>query len=409
MTTKQKKKVVEKKKPELVLTNEQNAAIDFVVSQFKNKRAETTMGGLAGTGKTTIIGYATAKIRKKKKDFRVAFSAFTGKAASVLKSKLERAEALGPKDYVGTIHGLIYTPIMEDGLVVGWERTGSIPYDLIVVDEASMVNEDIYKDLKTYGVPIIAVGDHGQLPPINGRFNLMENPMMKLETIHRQAANDPIVQCALAVREGRSSREHLSDKCGTDIGRHSKVRWLPSPDKAEVVRAVSTSIGADKLMWLCGYNKTRVMLNFMIRRKLGITSADPVKGDRVICLRNNRYKKIYNGVTGVIQKIEDAGEHHFQAQIAMDTGDVFRGKISRHQFGREKTINEWPGLEPKEIGQRFDFGYCMTVHKAQGSESDKVLVFEERFPMSSDSDWNKWRYTAYTRAAKELIIVGKLR
>lgn len=396
------------KTQDITLTKEQLGAIDAIAEAARRGRDLLTMGGLAGTGKTTIIGHAATLIRKRRKDARIAFAAFTGKAASVMRGKLQRADAISKRDYVGTIHGLIYEPIYEGQLVVGWERVASIPYELIVLDEASMVNEDIFKDLESYGVPIIAVGDHGQLPPIKGKFNLMENPELRLEQIHRQAENDPIVQVALAAREGRNPREHLSDKCGADIGRHSTVRWVPSPDKAEVVRAVNASMGVGSLLWLCGTNRTRVMVNNLIRARLGFAGA-PRKGDKVICLRNNRFKHLYNGITGVVEKIEDDGKHHYQARIAMDSDSMFEGRISRHQFGLERTIDTWKGLEPKQIGQRFDFGYCMTVHKAQGSEADNVLVFEERFSSMSEEDWNRWRYTAYTRAAKQLVIVGKIR
>jgi len=57
-------------------------------------------------------------------------------------------------------------------------------------------------------------------------------------------------------------------------------------------------------------------------------------------------------------------------------------------------------------GDLFDFGYALTVHKAQGSQAKKVILFEERFSKMDDTDWKRWLYTAITRAEEELLIFG---
>jgi ATP-dependent exoDNAse (exonuclease V) alpha subunit len=57
-------------------------------------------------------------------------------------------------------------------------------------------------------------------------------------------------------------------------------------------------------------------------------------------------------------------------------------------------------------GDLFDFGYALTVHKAQGSSADTVLLFEERNQHMSDDDWRRWLYTAVTRAERQLYIIG---
>jgi len=55
----------------------------------------------------------------------------------------------------------------------------------------------------------------------------------------------------------------------------------------------------------------------------------------------------------------------------------------------------------------FDWGYALTVHKAQGSEADQVVLFEERFSFYDDEMWNRWLYTAVTRAKNELYWIGR--
>jgi len=132
---------------------------------------------------------------------KIAFCSYTGRAAQNLKNKLVEQNALTWRDTISTIHGLIYDPIENTNKeIVGWERKDELDTDLIIVDEASMVDSNIWMDLLSYKIPIVAVGDHGQLPPINGNFNLMANPQLLLTEIHRQAKNNPIIQVSIHAR-----------------------------------------------------------------------------------------------------------------------------------------------------------------------------------------------------------------
>src|SRR5260221_12953739 len=133
---------------------------------FENRKARfITMGGYAGTGKTTIIALLRSELAKKNKPVSVAFCAYTGKATRVLKTKLTELNAIHPNDETSTIHSLIYSPTLNDKKeIVGWDRKENLQYDLIICDEASMIDEVIWKDLLRFNIPIIAVGDHGQLP-----------------------------------------------------------------------------------------------------------------------------------------------------------------------------------------------------------------------------------------------------
>jgi exodeoxyribonuclease V len=141
-----------------------------------------TVGGYAGTGKTTLVSVLRAIIKELYPNYKVAFACYTGKASQVLKQKLVAQKAIQPKDFCGTIHSLMYTAVTsEDGQILRWKRNAELPYDLIIIDEASMVTSDIWNDLTKYGLPMIAVGDHGQLPPIDSAFNLMDNPELRLE------------------------------------------------------------------------------------------------------------------------------------------------------------------------------------------------------------------------------------
>lgn len=360
-----------------------------------------SIGGYAGTGKTTLIAVLRKYIAQHDSKKRVAFACFTGRASQNLGNKLEEQKAIFPDtDTNGTIHKLIYNAVLDnEGRIASWQKNKTLSYDLIIVDEASMIKEDIWDDLLTYDVPILAFGDHGQLPPIGDSFNLMEKPMLRLEKIHRQADGNPIIHLATLAREGR-------DIPYEDFTR--KIRKLSrfSEEAADVMDRFFSNFTAETLV-LCGSNKTRIKLNQKIRASKGIESALPKKGDRVVCLKNNYENKdghIYNGMIGSIIEINSDGEHWYQATIDFpEDGKVFRGKISKHQFNSEKMVESVPGVHYSKMGDRFDFGYALTVHKAQGSQAKRVIVFDESHLFREHSQ--RWLYTAITRAEEELYIL----
>lgn len=379
----------------VTLSADQQLAHDAVVAWFKTRaKPLLTLGGLAGTGKTTLTAAIAATLREERPGLRVAFVCYTGKAASVLKAKLARAGALGA-DYCGTIHGLIYMPETNDkGEVVGWTLKPFLDADLVILDEASMAGSDVFADLQAYGKPILAVGDHGQLPPIQGSMNLMAHPELRLEHIHRQALDNPIVRAAMMARNGEKI-----PVC--DWGAVVKTPFRDIIDKLDNLRDV---------MFLCGTNRTRVALNARIRAKLGLEGRAPVAGDKVICLRNDRKKGIFNGMIGFLRHVEPAGDHHLKAAADMDGIEKpVSLRLNRHQFGADKTLkgDEVPGLSRGSYGDLFDFGYALTVHKSQGSEAKTVVVFDECDWMKEEDSKRRWRYTAWTRASEKLIIIGR--
>lgn len=380
---------------EPALSPDQQVAHDSIIAWFKDrKRPLLTLGGFAGSGKTTILARIARTPRKERRGLTIAFVAFTGKAASVLKTKLTAAGAL-QDDYCGTIHGYIYAPMADGKGGVRFEKLVNITADLIILDEASMVDEVLFKDLQSYGKPILAVGDHGQLPPINGAFNLMERPELRLEKIHRQAADNPIIKASMLIRE--TGQLPYGDLDGS--GRVVKTR-----DKEALLRLA----GLRDAMVICGTNRTRTALNAKIRAFLGY-QGPPAAGERVICLRNNRLAGIYNGMGGVLTKIEPSGEHWWRAIVAMEgRKDPFIGKLNRRQFGSLTTLTgtEIPGLDPRNYGERFDFGYAITCHKSQGSQAAQVVVFDECYWLQTEDLRRRWAYTAVTRASERLLVVA---
>lgn len=363
-----------------------------------------TVGGYAGTGKTTLIGVLRQVIKHASPEIKVAFACYTGKASQVLMTKLKELDAVYKGDTGGTIHSLMYNPETDkQGRIVKWVRNKQINQDLIIVDEGSMVDEKIWKDLLSYGIRIVVFGDHGQLPPIEGRFNLMANPDLKLEKIHRQAEGNKILTLARMAREDG----HIPVKDFSATVRKLSKRSLEAQELSE---EIFNSSREDTLI-ICGYNKTRIKLNQSIRGRQERTSMEPMTGDRVVCVRNiyeNPSGPIYNGMIGYVDRIMREGDHWYTAEIYFPDEDrYFMGNISKYQFDSESMIMQVPGVGYKNIGERFDFGYALTVHKAQGSQANRVLLFEENFPKWDRDQWKRWLYTAVTRAVEELYIIGE--
>jgi exodeoxyribonuclease V len=389
------------------LSRDQAEALAAIGQWYKNKTsAYLTLGGYAGTGKTTLIAYLRKALSQHDENARVAFCAYTGKAARVLADRLKEQKVPRKKDSVSTIHSLIYKTVEDSqGYVVGWERKDELERDLIIVDEASMIDEAIWRDLMSYGIPILAVGDHGQLPPIGSSFNLMASPNLRLERIYRQMAESPIIEVATMAR---MTGEIPYGRYGDTVVKLDRS----DPESGQSVQDILENWNNDWLV-LCGYNKTRINLNNAIRSSRDFETPEPGRGDRVVCLRNDTTAKMFNGMTGEIEMIKPADKDPqgllYEAAIALDgeDGRLFDGFLLREQFGAKETVTDRPPKAPN--GSRvalFDFGYALTVHKAQGSQSQNVLLFEERFPRSSDEDWKRWLYTAVTRAEDQLVIVG---
>ena len=385
------------------LSADQKQALEKIINWLKDKHRSPhfTFGGYAGTGKTTLTALLRQILHKKNPKLKIALVSYTGKAARVLKSTLVAQKASYSQDFVGTIHSLIYAPmISEKGNIVGWDKKKKVDARLIIVDEASMVNYDIWQDLLSFNIPIIAIGDHGQLPPIEGNFNLMEKPIIKLEKIHRQAADNPIIKLSIKARK-------TGDIPIGKFGPHIEKMDQQAMDTQEKVQELLREFN-EQTMILTGYNHTRVQVNNFIRQhKFFEPSQEPMVGDRVICLRNNHAKHIYNGMLGDLTFIESVDENFYYAEIDLEENQIYKGNIYKHQFGAKQAKNYTKGERQLiKNADLFDFGYALTVHKAQGSQAPRVILFEERFKQMNDEQWRRWLYTGVTRAEKELYIVG---
>lgn len=378
----------------IILTPKQESAVKLLISRYKSGEPITSVAGFAGTGKSTIINFLIEGLDL---DFKhIRWVTFTGKASLVLQRKGLPAT---------TIHKLIYISYRNPRTGKFYSRLrqeleGDIR--LIVVDEVSMVSEQLLRDLMSFGIQIIALGDPGQLEPIGADNGLLKKPDVFLDEIHRQAEENSIIRLSMMVRKG----EPIS---------------LMNDKYVKIIDNKDLSLGM--LTWadqvICGRNNTRTLINSEIRKALGRTSEMPEVGDKMICLRNywdflnGDADPLINGSIGTISKIWEHGPDQgvlgekFIADFTTDFSDKAFERIdldSNIIKGMAPMASTFtPGIgKMKQTKHEFDFGYGITCHKSQGSEFGKVVVFEEILRRESHA---RWAYTAITRAAEQLIFV----
>ena len=355
-----------------------------------------TVGGYAGTGKTTLLSRLIAD----HPSTRFVCAAYTGKAANVLAQKLPGEVS------VSTLHSLLYVPSEKDGKVSFAKKARRIEADVLVIDEASMVGSEMVEDLLWHDVPILAIGDHGQLPPVEGASTLMEKPDLRLEKIHRQAEKSPILRLSQIVRETGRFPDELPEGIAS-------LKWK---DFNTDIRSRTSYDDFRSTVVLTYMNSTRVAVNRNIRwAKYGEHASDeePQKGDVVVCLRNS--PPVFNGMRGVIERADGREGYHALMVRFPDDGNKLLGQVVvTAQFGREKTFSTVAELAEHKVkvrdmrsaGQLYDYGYAMTVHKAQGSGFRSVYLVRER-PGRVDADtYARWAYTGITRAVDELVLVS---
>ncbi|HTM78311.1 MAG TPA: AAA family ATPase [Devosia sp.] len=356
---------------------QQDEALVAVAKWIKDKNGPQVfrLFGWAGTGKSTLAVHLGQDVKT------VKYAAFTGKAALVMRKR-------GCKG-AQTIHSLIYSLVSEkegEPRFVLDPESPAADADLIVIDEVSMVDEQLGRDLLSFGVKVLVLGDPFQLPPVQGAgFFTAVEPDIMLTEIHRQAADNPIIRLSMDVREGGY----------LERGRYgeSLVVGREDVDRDAVLEA-------DQV--LVGRNKTRLQYNDRLRELKGLPFHEPVEGDRMVCLRNNPRKRLLNGQIWIVTEVARKANGKYSLLLGADEGKG-EAKVLTHKafFSGEEDSMSWP--ERRQFDE-FTFGYCLTVHKAQGSQWDNVYLFDESFVFREERA--RWLYTGITRAAEKIIVVS---
>lgn len=352
----------------------------------KHKKMSYFLSGYAGTGKTTIARHIADLTAK----HRAIFIAPTGKAASRLRLK-------GCTN-ARTMHQFAYKFVGEDEnnepVFVGKGALDETP-ELIILDEASMVGFYQMQGLLQHNVPILNLGDIGQIPPVSDRPYCTEGNMdWLLDQIERNAGN--IVRACMFVRQGNALPLREYDDVAVRGG-------LPGDE--DLRRAYK-----DDGVLLCTYNSTRDRMNRRMRALHGFTSQFPEQGEKIMCTFNQHGKNFMNGEQAILLDYETPHEEEYE-EFPNDAPESMKiavvrsltdGRTRRLAFNQDSFhTNE----DIRKAAQRsyggFDFGGCLTVHKSQGSEWDHVAVIEEDMP---SLPFAKRAYTAYSRAITRLEV-----
>lgn len=353
-------------------------AVDKWFYQESKKKQIFRVFGYAGTGKTTLARHFAENI-----DGDVCYAAFTGKAALMMRKN-------GCED-ARTIHSLIYIAEQNsDTGEVTWRlnKTNSPLLDakLLIIDECSMVDEQLANDLLSYRKPILVLGDPAQLPPVAGAGYFTDaEPDVMLTEIHRQAAENPIIYLATEIRHG----------IYPDHGDYGTCRIIAKASSQDALKA-------DQI--ICGRNVTRYDLNKKVRKLLKMNEEYPIKGDKLICLRNDRDRAIFNGgmftVEHVLSTKFKTSFLHMRLQSDDEDAVPTMVKVHKSFFNDEVATPDWKMLKGS---QEFDYGYAITCHKSQGSQWEDVLIYDESWCFRDM--WQRWMYTAITRASERVTIV----
>jgi exodeoxyribonuclease-5 len=416
---------------------------------------------MAGTGKTTVVADLISDLLKD--NFRPALVAPTGKAVSVLNKKQSLVTARTihsllytyPNDLVrnaleacdrwedtrrmaasGEREPL--TPAEENAATEAIKKFQSVcrdakqsntlffemrswedinlEADIIIVDEASMVGSDLYDSLLYTGLPIIFVGDPNQLMPVKqSSFSPnLKNPDAYLTDIMRQSEGSPVLNLSREVLKQKGLPTVWTPEIS--VGRSPTNNPLPFLER-----------GGPDTQFIVYANKTRHTLNKTIRNHLNPTACNntfeflPLIGERLMVDTNEPVQRIYRGD---IIRVTEVGQYFARPEtnsnrwvvpikaIMETTGAEVEFYI--HLNDLMLSVGHAWGISDKDYnnpGQRFmkkafyqtinvSFAYAITCHKAQGSEWDNVVLYNEYVP----SEQVRYLYTGITRAKKKLYL-----
>lgn len=376
------------------LNDEQEQALFRMLEHVVGQRKSTAIVARApgGTGKTYVARFLVNLLSRY--GCLGTMCSFTGKAAGQLaKSGLPAR----------TCHSLLYRPILDSkGNLTGWGRRtmDEIHHEIgsfIIVDEASMIPKKMHEELMAIRRPIIYLGDYDQLPPVDDtdvEFNVMTSTIgevITLQKIERFAEDSGIAFICSRLREQNS------------------IPRVKKPGLSVVPKATVDQLQFHKNnrfdVVLCGTNKKRKSMNNIIRNARGYKEEFAEQGEQIICLRNDVIEdvQVWNGE---MFEVISSAPHEEPGYITLElkSMDYSNKKLIVHT-----TEESWTTEKSEKTSSRlecnlglFAFGYCISVHKSQGSTFGNVLFYDQ--DVSFFLDQRRFRYTACSRASDSLTI-----
>lgn len=347
----------------------------------------------------------------------VAYVSLTGKASEVLRKK--------DNPNATTAHKLLYYFHKNaDGTFTQKPKLRlDKRYEVIVVDEVSMLPKDMWNLLLSHNIFVIASGDPFQIPPIfkDQDNHVLDHPHVFLTEVMRQAKDSEIIRLSMGIREGKYIPEHDGEQ----------VKVIRPQDLTDGMLLWASSEEYSSQI-ICATNRKCKEINERVRMLKGL-DGDPQPGDKMISLGNHWNitsfgddSPLTNGTMGWIKHAYVDNVHYpvkyrwFPKKVPivranfestdgenygyipidktfLETGSKFLTPQAESVLMRMKTL-------VNEVPLEFDYGSAISAHKAQGSEYSKVLVIEECFPFDREEHL-RHLYTSITRASQKLVLV----
>lgn len=339
---------------DISLTDKQNAALKTLKARILSNEKITILQGYSGTGKTTVLTFLLNELPYS--EHNIIFCCFTGSATRLLQTKGLNAK---------TIHSLIYEPIVKRGICIGFRKKSREDLEglrLIVVDEFSMVSNELMQDLESFNIPLLLVGDQAQLSPIGEANKYINGHHAYLDEVMRQALENPILWAATKIRKNEVVKE----------GVHGNILYMGRKGnlKPEWLRK--------DVQFITGTNATRQKINLQINGSPAVS-----KGDKVIFLKNDWDEGVINGTIAEIKSLKK----NYQTYALDFVDELGIGhKDYRCYFQKPFTQKD----------QFFDWAYCLTSTKSQGQTFDCAGVIIDDFYVFKE-DKIKHQYVALTR------------
>jgi exodeoxyribonuclease V len=396
------------------LAPDQHAALNRAVAWYSTReRLYFRLEGAAGCGKTSLARDLANKLAPGS----TAYIAPTGKAAAVLRSK--------GCDGATTVHAAIYAPAGERTAQIKalqavldatpmWQTKerekleqaiakvrsqpiwtlrdrdkafGGKKPNLVVLDEASMVDDRMFADLLSLDAPVLALGDPYQLPPVAGQAKWQSGkPDALLTTVHRFGDTGPLIDLATTLRRGRPAPS-----------------WNGTAGMARRWWAPADLSGYDQV--IVGRNSTRWQIVEALRDAAGREPGTPEPGDRIMVLRNDPDHDVVNGQQATVLTADGVGGD-WALTVRTDDGTVAAWPVDGRGFWGQTGQDEAKRDRDSEL-IAATFAQAITCHSAQGSQWPRVAVVDEAavFRQAAAS----WRYTAATRAERTCLILDPRR
>lgn len=377
--------------PDIDLNEEQSKAYDEIMTEINKPSGNYILKGFAGTGKTTVM----SEISKRNPDLNIAFTAPTNKAVKVLRNKIHNHTC-------STIHQLLNLKIKKKEGMTFLESTHQPQlnsYDAIIIDESSMLSEEIvvnylYRYVSITNASLIFVGDPKQLPPVNEEESIvfgLNAPSYTLENIIRQAEGNPILENTRRLRQMEVYNQNellISNDLSDLIGCMNIHQQNFMPMVKYMFMSEEFSRNHDYVRYLAWTNDRVFQVNKGVHNIIyGQTETPYSVGERIMAREPIMDGEIKNAEECIVQDIVSVdnwfGFPAWKLFVYSETGVLAEIHVLKDQavaeFNRFKndciSTKNWKDFYTvTESFSDIQHAYAMTVHKSQGSTFDNVII-----------------------------------